>query len=83
MNERVVQAKAEGSTYLAIAGCILLILLGVFLMFTISAYGLVISVIGGYLIAHFKEGFNLEYEYTLTNGDIDIAKIFAKTAEKM
>ena len=82
MNERVVQAKAEGSTYLAIAGCILLILLGVFLMFTISAYGLVISVIGGYLIAHFKEGFNLEYEYTLTNGDIDIAKIFAKNRRK-
>ena len=74
MNERVVKAKAEGSSYLAIAGCILLILA--------SAYGLVVSVIGGYLIAHFKEGFSLEYEYTLTNGDIDIAKIFAKNRRK-
>ena len=82
MNERVVKAKAEGSSYLAIAGCILLILAGIFLMLTISAYGLVVSVIGGYLIAHFKEGFSLEYEYTLTNGDIDIAKIFAKNRRK-
>ena len=82
MNERVVKARAEGGTYLSIAGAVLLILAGVFLMFTISSYGLILSVIGVYLIIYFKDGFNLEYEYTLTNGDVDIAKILAKSRRK-
>jgi hypothetical protein len=82
MNERVVNAKPEGGTYLAILGSILIMLVGVLMVLMVSLFGILVIMVGGYVFAYVKDGLNLEYEYTLTNGDIDVAKILAKNRRK-
>ena len=82
LNERVVEAKVDGSTILSMAGTILVILVGVFLTLTVTPFALLVIVIGVYLMTIVKDGLKMEYEYSLTNGDIDVAKILSKSRRK-
>ncbi len=82
LNERVVKAKADSSAVLSVAGSIFVILMGLFLTVTVTPFSLLVVVIGSYLLAYVKDGLKLEYEYTLTNGDIDVAKILDKKRRK-
>ena len=81
-NERIVNGKAESKTYLAMVGCILLMLVGVVLLLLLPTVGFLVIMAGGYLIYMVKDGLSVEYEYTLINGDIDIAKILSKSRRK-
>ncbi len=82
MNERVVKAKAEMNTYLALLGAVLIMLVGVALTILVNLFGILVIMTGIYVFSYLKDGLNLEYEYTLTNGDIDVAKILAKNRRK-
>lgn len=85
MNERVVEAKAEGKTFFGMIGASLMIFIGAFVTIFVPYGGIVgaiIAMTGVYIFIYAKEGLNLEYEYTLTNGDIDVAKIMAKSRRK-
>ena len=82
MNERVVKAKAEVNTYLALLGAVLIMLVGVALTLLVNLFGILVIMTGIYVFGYLKDGLNLEYEYTLTNGDIDVAKILAKNRRK-
>ena len=85
MNERVVEANAETKTFFGLIGAALMIFVGAFVTIFIPYGGIVgaiIAMTGVYIFIYAKEGLKLEYEYTLTNGDIDVAKIMAKSRRK-
>ena len=82
-DERLIVGKPDASAFLLIGLSVLVALLGVACMcFVHFTFGLVL-VIGGIVLAgFFKDGFDIEYEYILTNGDIEVAKIIAKKRRK-
>lgn len=85
MNERVITAKAEGTTVLGLIGSALLVLIGAFAVVFIPTFGIlgaIVAMTGVYIFIYVKQALNLEYEYTLTNGDIDVAKIMQKSRRK-
>ena len=85
MNERVVKGKADGRTFLGLIAAVVLIMIGALAVVFIPSFGIfggIVAVAGVYLFIYIKEGLNMEYEYTLTNGDIDVAKILSKSRRK-
>ncbi|MBQ6229926.1 MAG: hypothetical protein IJJ74_02295 [Eubacterium sp.] len=81
-NERLVYGKPEGKTYIRLFLVSFLMLSSFFLMLTVSSLFLFIVVLSIYLLFRTLDWMNLEYEYTLTNGDIQIAKIAAAKKRK-
>ncbi len=81
-NERLVYGKTEGKTYTRLFLVSLLMLASFFLMFTISSLFLFIAVLSVWLLFKTLDWTNLEYEYTITNGDIQIAKIASAKKRK-
>ena len=82
-SERLVKGKAGGAEFGLLAGAIVLILFSI----AISLFGILIlgipMFIGGIfaLIAAIKN-LNVEYEFTFTDGEIDIAKINSKSRRR-
>lgn len=81
-NERLVYGKTEGKTYLKLFLVSLLMLASFFLMLTVSSFFLFMVVLSIFLLFNTMDWTRLEYEYTLTNGDIQIAKIAAAKKRK-
>lgn len=83
-NERLIDAKAGVDAVLKILGGVLVILVGIAVSLIFGAFGIgFLLIVGGIvLIGYFKDGFNCEYEFILTNGDIEIAKIIGKKRRK-
>ena len=76
-NERLVYGKTEPKTYFKLFLVSLLMMASFFAMLTISSFFLFIAVLSIFLLFRVLDWTRLEYEYTLTNGDIQIAKIAA------
>lgn len=82
-NERLVKGKPSGKDYLLIAISVLVILFGLFVIVTISiSTGILVLAIGIFAISMTVGNLSVEFEYTLTNGDIDIAKIISMKKRK-
>ena len=81
-NEWIVKRKRSGVDYLLIVG---MILGGLILMtFTgfLGSFSLFAIVAIGYLVYIGIQSTNIEYEYSVTNGELDIDKIIARRRRK-
>ena len=81
-NERLVYGKTESKTYVKLFLAALFALASIFCMMTISSFFLVLVAISIYLLTLVLDWTHLEYEYTITNGDIQIAKIASAKKRK-
>lgn len=85
--EQIIKRKKDGIDYAIIAGIILLgIIITAVCVLIIGGFSIGIAFLliaaawyGAYLLIHMR---NLEYEYILTNSDLDIDKIVAKRGRK-
>ena len=73
--EYAVKTKPEKNFYLGVMGGILCILLGIFLLL-FDLIGIAIVLIGICLIVFFGKTKNVEYEYIITNGNVEISAIY-------
>mgnify|MGYP007101881029 CR=1 FL=1 len=73
--EYAVKSKPEKNFYLGVAGGILCIMLGIFLLL-FDLVGIAIVLIGICLIVFFGKTKNIEYEYIITNGNVEISAIY-------
>lgn len=85
--EQLIVRKRTGTDYLIIAGCILAAILvcffvPLFLGRFLGAFTLLICVGLVYLLYNVMIGSNLEYEYSFTNGAMDVDKIIAAKRRK-
>lgn len=80
--EYSVRSKAEPNFYIGIGLGIVSILLGLFiLLYDLS--GIILFVIGIALIVVFLQMKNVEYEYIITNGDVEISAIYGASRRKV
>lgn len=82
-NERLVKGKAAAADRLWVVGSVLLILVGIFIFLMVNiSFGVLVVAAGIFATSVTIGNLSIEYEYTLTNGDIDIAKIIAMKKRK-
>ncbi|SEQ00081.1 hypothetical protein SAMN02910369_01013 [Lachnospiraceae bacterium NE2001] len=81
-NERLIEAKAPGSSIALFAVAILLVVISIPFFFLVPAIGFLIMVGGIFMITYVKDGLSNEYEYIITNGDIEVARVLAKKRRK-
>ena len=74
-NERLVKGRPSGKNYLYIALAILGIVVSLFLTFTVSSLFLFLAAGMIYLTVRGFQSLKIEYEYILTAGTVDVAKI--------
>lgn len=77
-NERLISTKPSIGSIIGMVLAIILTLGGVALLLLSPPLGLLILCGGIALIIFLKEGLSVEYEFILTNGDIEVAKIYGK-----
>jgi len=84
--EKIVSRRKTGQDYLKIAGVLVLALI---VMILISMFGgyvgflMPLLIVGvGYGLYILISGMNIEYEYIVTNGDLDIDQIIARRKRK-
>lgn len=80
--EYAVKAKTEKSFYVKMVLAIWVTFLGIPLLFFVGGIGLIVSVVGICLIVYFWGLRNVEYEYTFTNGSVEIAAIYGSSKRK-
>ena len=84
--EQIIAIKKTGKAIAAIAGIWLLAFILCFLLFMFISYLAVFAflLIAGVLFGAYKLStrFNIEYEYIVTNGTMDIDKIISKSSRK-
>ncbi len=81
-DERLVKGKTGLASVMALIASILLTMMGAVLLILSPPLGLLIFAGGIALIVFAKDGLSIEYEYIITNGDIEISKIIAKKRRK-
>ena len=82
-SERLIKGKAGGAEYGLLAGAIVLILCSVAIsFFGIIILGLPMFIGGIYALVMAIKNLKVEYEFTFTDGEIDIAKINNKSRRK-
>ena len=80
-NEKLVNGKPGSSEILFLAGAIFVILSGVAIML-FNIMGFLFIFFGIYMLVMAIKNMKVEFEYTLTDGEIDIAKINDKSRRK-
>ena len=81
--EQILPSKPTVKDYILYLIAILLTVTGAFFMIFISMIiGVIIIALGSVAIYFSKNIMDYEYEYIFTNGDLDVAKIIAKTSRK-
>lgn len=80
--EHAVQSKPESNFYLGVGGGIVLILLGLYIFLTINLIGIAILLIGACMVGYFGQAKSVEYEYIITNGNVDISAIYGASRRK-
>ena len=81
-DERIIKGKPGASAYLLCMLAVLTAAAGAALLMLIPQIGLIIFLLGIVLIVNTKDLLFVEYEYIITNGDIEIARIVAKKRRK-
>lgn len=77
-----IKSKVSADYYIKIVACILLILVGFVTTLFIGGMSLLIIVGGVYLLTIIIPEKDVEYEYTLTDGSIEIAAIYNGSRRK-
>ncbi len=80
--EMAVKSKATGDYYLKMLLGIVITAIGVLAFPLIGAVALVIAVIGICIIVSFAQDKNVEYEYTFTDGSVEIAAVYNASKRK-
>ena len=83
--EQIVPVKKTGKSWLAVIGiwlAAIIIFLAVFLFLGLGSIQLLIIALAFYFAYKFSGKFNLEYEYIITNGIVDVDKIMSKSTRK-
>lgn len=80
--EYAIKAKPMSSYYVKLVLAIWIIFLGVPVLFFVGGIGIILSIVGVCLFCHFLGLGKLEYEYTLTNGSVEIAAIYNASKRK-
>ncbi len=76
--ERLVKGRAGSEAFLMLGLGIVLMIAGVVVTMLLTTFGLFVSAIGIFIIVQSMQRFHVEFEYTIFNGDIDVAKIYSK-----
>lgn len=80
--EQAVSAKPGKNYYIQLFLCVLLAVAGIVLFLFTGALGLLVFIVGICLFFYCLGNHNLEYEYTLTNGSVEIAAIYNANRRK-
>lgn len=80
--EYAVKAKPTASYYAKLIVAIWIIFLGIPLLLFVGGIGIILSIIGICIFCYFLGLGKLEYEYTLTNGSVEIAAIYNASKRK-
>ena len=81
-SERLVNGRVGADAFLMIGGGVILALGGVIMIIVLSSFGLFFIAGGIFIIVQATKRFRIEFEYLILNGDVDIAKIIAKSSRK-
>ncbi|MBR1772983.1 MAG: hypothetical protein IJ749_03705 [Eubacterium sp.] len=81
-NERLIDAKCGMGSILALSFSIALTVASLALVVLSPPLGVLLLAAGIALIFFTKDGLRIEYEFIITNGDIEIAKILSKKRRK-
>lgn len=81
-NEKLVNGKASGGQYAIVCGLMVVSLLLVYTSVFLAPAAFPLFLLSVWGVIHFLQNLKVEFEYTLTNGDIDVAKIVAKRSRK-
>ena len=80
--ERLVKGRVGSDAFLVIGIGAVLAVGGLTLTLLVTTFGLFILALGIYVIVQGTQRFQVEFEYLILNGDIDVAKIIAKKSRK-
>lgn len=80
--EYAVKTKAEANFYIGVISGIVCILLGMFLLL-FDLIGIVFFLVGICLTVYFGKTKNIEYEYIITNGSVEISAIYDASRRKL
>lgn len=80
--EMAVKSKATGDYYIKMLLGIVITAIGILAFPLIGAVALVIAVIGICIIVSFAQDKNVEYEYTFTDGSVEIAAVYNASKRK-
>lgn len=80
--EQVLKAKPDGTFYLKMFISSFFVVLGIISFPFIGSTGFVFAMLGICLFFCFFGDSNMEYEYTLTNGGVDVAAIYNASKRK-
>lgn len=81
--EQIFEKKPSAKDKMALAGAIFVTAIGVsMVLFVDFSIGVLVIVVGAFLIYLAKNALAAEYEYEFTNGDCEIAKIINKESRK-
>lgn len=80
--EQAIRTKADVTYFFKVFVSLLFVVFGVFILLFISPVGMLSILIGICLYFYFSGDSNMEYEYTLTNGSVDIAVIYNSSKRK-
>ena len=81
-NERLIVGKASPLSILGLVGAIVLTIAGVGLFLLVPSIAILVFGGGIFLIVLAKDSFSVEYEFIITNGDIEVAKIISRKRRK-
>ena len=81
-SERLVKGRVGTDAFLMMGGGIILAAGGVAMTVLLTSFGLFFLAAGIFIIVQAVQRFDIEFEYLILNGDIDIAKIIAKKSRK-
>ena len=81
--ERLVKGRAGSDAFLVIGIGAVLAVGGLTLTLLVTTFGLFILALGIYVIVQGTQRFQVEFEYLITNGDIEVSKIIAKKSRKV
>ncbi len=81
-SERLVKGRVGSDAFIMVAAGVILAAGGVAMTVLLTSFGLFFLAGGIFIIVQAVQRFNVEYEYLILNGDIDIAKIISKKSRK-
>ncbi len=80
--EYAIKAKPTASFYVKLVIAIWVFFLGIPLLLFVGGIGMIVSIIGICLFCYFLGFGKVEYEYTFTNGSVEIAAIYNASKRK-
>ena len=80
--ERLVKGRVGSDAFLIMGIGGALMVAGIAITILLTSFGLFLVLIGGFICSQAVSRFKVEFEYLILDGDIDVAKIYAKKSRK-